>query len=51
MQSIRLNADASKGSSEEVENALDVLLKKIDTYQSDWGRKILLGQTTDSGGG
>ena len=51
MQSIRIYADASKGRSEEVAKALDVSLNRIDTYPSDGGRTLLLGQTTDSGGG
>ena len=50
VQSIWLDLDASKGSSEGVETSLDVSLHHIDTYQSDGGRTILLGQTTDSGG-
>ena len=29
----------------------DVLLNQTDTYRSDRGRELLLGQTTDSGGG
>ena len=51
VQSIWLDVDASKRSPEGVEMSLDVSLNHIDTYQSDGGRTLLLGQTTDSGGG
>ena len=51
VQSIRLDSDASKGSSEEVAKALDVSLKHIDTYRSDGGRKNITWHKTDSGGG
>ena len=51
MQSIWLDADASKGISEEVAKAIDVSLNQIDTYHNDGGRKILLVNTEDSGGG
>ena len=51
MQSVHIYTDESKGRSEEVAKALDVSLNQIDTYQSDGGRKFLLGQTTDSGVG
>ena len=51
LQSIQLDADAFKGISEKVSKALDVSLNHIDTYRSGWLRTILLGQTTDSGGG
>ena len=50
MKSIRLDADSSKGSSEEVAKSLDVSLNQLDTYMYDEGRTLLLGQTTDSGG-
>ena len=51
LQSIRFDADASKGSSEEVEKSLDVSLNHIDTYQPGGRKTLLLGQTTESGGG
>ena len=51
MQPIRLDADASRGSSEEVSKALDVSLNHIDTYQYDGEITLIIGQTTDSGGG
>ena len=51
MKSIQLDADASKGSSEEVETALDVSLNQIDTYCSDGGITRLLVHKTDSVGG
>ena len=40
---MRLNADASKGISEEVGKALGVSLNQIDTYRSNGGRTLLLG--------
>ena len=46
VKSIRLDADASKGSSEELASALDVSLNHIDTYRSYGGRTLLVGQTT-----
>ena len=51
MQPIRLDADASKGISEEVAKAFAVSLNHIDTYRYDGGIKLLLGQTTDYGDG
>ena len=51
VQSMRLDADPSKGSSEEVAKALGVSLNQIDTYRSDGGRILLLGRTTYYGGG
>ena len=48
---MRLDADVSKGISEEVAKSLDVSLNHIDTYHSDGGRTLLIGQTTESGGG
>ena len=51
VQSIRLDAYASKGSSEEVSKALDVSLNQIDTYRYDVVIILIIGQTTDSGGG
>ena len=51
MQSICLDLDASEGRSEEVAKAFYVSLNQIDTYWYDGERTILLGQTTDSGGG
>ena len=44
MQSIWIDADASKGRSEEVVNSLDVSLNQIDTYPSGGGRRKLLGR-------
>ena len=49
VQSMRLDADPSKGSSEEVAKALGVSLNQIDTYRSDGVITLLLGQTSDSG--
>ena len=51
MQSVRLNADASKEIAEEVAKSLDVSLNHIGTYRSDGGIPLLLGQTKDYGGG
>ena len=51
VQSVRLDADTSKGIPKEVAKALDVSLNQIDTYRYYWGRTIIIGQTTDSGGG
>ena len=50
-QSTRLDVDASKGSSKEVENSLDVSLNQIGICRSDGVRTLLIGQTTYSGGG
>ena len=50
VQSIRIGADASKGISE-VTKALDVSLNHIDTYRYNGEIPLLLGKTTDSGGG
>ena len=51
MQSIWLDADESNGISEELSKALDVSLNHIDTYRYCGGIILLLGKTTDSGGG
>ena len=51
MQSIRLDADAYKGRSEEVAKSLDVSLNWIDSFRYNGVRALLLGKTTDSGGG
>ena len=51
VQSIRIDADAPKGSREEVSKALDISLIQIDTYQSDGVRTPILGYKTESGGG
>ena len=48
---IRLDADAYKGSLEELAKLLDVSLNQIDTYRSDGVRTLLHGKTPDSGGG
>ena len=47
VQSMRLDADESKGSPEEVAKALDVSFNQIDTYRSDGERTLLLGHTTE----
>ena len=49
VQSIWIDADSSKGSSEEVAKSLGFLLNHIGTYRSGRGRTLLLGQTTYSG--
>ena len=51
MQSIWIDADSSKGRSEEVAKAFEVSLNQIDTYRSYEGRTLILGHITDSGGG
>ena len=48
---MRLDADASKGRSEEVAKSLDVSLNKIDTYRYYGGRTLIPVQKIDSGGG
>ena len=50
-QSIWLDTDASKRSSEEVAKAIDVSLNQIDNYRSYGGRTLLCEQTKDSTGG
>ena len=51
MQSIGIDADASKGRSEEVSKVIDISLNQIYTYRYDGGRTFLIGQTTASSGG
>ena len=51
MQSIWLDSNSSKGISEESAKALDVSLNQIYTHPFGGGRTIIIGQTTDSGGG
>ena len=51
VKSIRLDAYASKGISEEVAKALDVSLNHICTYRSDGRRTLIIVHTTYSGSG
>ena len=51
MQSVHIYTDESKGRSEEVAKSPDVSLNHVDIFRSDWVITLLLGQTTDSGGG
>ena len=51
VQSIYLDAGASKGSSEQVTKAFSVSLNQIYTYRFDGERTLLLVKTTESDGG
>ena len=48
--SMRFDANASVGLSEEVKRALNVSLKQIDTHRAYKVHTFLIGQVTDSGG-